>query len=408
MISIRSVGLFMLLSYASYNVLNILFFHNAISTLYFLLAISFSYFILRVVVETNRRSGITQGEFLSLLLLFFIVVTVITQNIAHKTHISVDGVSSVDNITTITRISIMWFFIGGACSFFKFDESRYLALFISLSVAILMFAATGDQAAISFSEIAVSSGVERVSHLTLEKHVILLLVFSYAIAGNFRFLVLGLGVFGLFFMGGRTALFVFLMAAILMNFRGQFFRNTLITVVFVGLGAALFWFTVATGGIDLQDSAVRDILFLDGLEEDNSFSARRNLFMDSLPLLADQFWIGNYSLVSERHGSFSAYSHNLLSAWQFYGFFIFCFLILALWYSTRRMFVFSRSSDSPVNIFGSFMLVYVLLSVLLSKYVGWNLLWFALGFWMLRVPEQQKSRRKRKRSKKRRETQIWQ
>ena len=54
------------------------------------------------------------------------------------------------------------------------------------------------------------------------------------------------------------------------------------------------------------------------------------------------------------------------------------------------MYVTVARSDEPVDIFGAFLMVYVTISVILSKYVGWDLLWFALGFWLLKPPLKEK------------------
>ena len=168
----------------------------------------------------------------------------------------------------------------------------------------------------------------------------------------------------------------------------------------------LFSVGVNNGYIDPESRAVKEILFLDGVENDGSFQARAALFRESLPLLADQFWIGNYALVAEVQGGFAGYSHNLLSAWQFYGFYVFVAIILSLIYSLRRAVKQVKISARPVNIFGVFMLVYVTISVIISKYVGWNLLWFTLGFWFCKMPMDLKRNRKKNRKRKRRKRSI--
>ena len=63
---------------------------------------------------------------------------------------------------------------------------------------------------------------------------------------------------------------------------------------------------------------------------------------------------------------------------------------------------FLRISNKPIDIFGALMLMYVILSSVLSKYVGWNMLWFMLGFWMLRNSQMKRRARKKKKIKRKR------
>ena len=234
---------------------------------------------------------------------------------------------------------------------------------------------------------------------------ILLLVFAYAMSSRIKPFTLVLGCIALFFMGGRTALFVFALTGILMTFKGNILRNTIVSVLLVLSCVGIFWYSVLSGLIDLEAKAVREILFLDGLDEDESYQGRINLLLGNMSLLADQFWIGNFGLVSQRQGGVSGYVHNILSAWQFYGFFIFAILIFCLYYCLRRMVSTLKHSDLPADVFGSFLLIYVLISVVVSKYVGWHLLWFVLGFWLMKASRdlssaktktKRKSRRRRK------------
>jgi hypothetical protein len=133
-------------------------------------------------------------------------------------------------------------------------------------------------------------------------------------------------------MGGRTALFVFVATFVLISLGRNALRNLLLLGVaglVIFLGAR---YLVDANIVDVQSVQVREILFLDGVYADSSFNARITLLKDSFADLSDQFLIGNFTLTTERQGYFGGYAHNLLSAWQFYGFFVFLALILALMY----------------------------------------------------------------------------
>ena len=403
MFSMKTIGLVLVALYAIFNTLNILYLYQPVSSVNMLVGAAFVYLLIRLLAMFSDRRSITQNELFAILVLFLLCCTVLAQNIWHEAHIDENGVNSLSNITTITKVSVMWFFVGGACAQATIKESKALALLLSIGVAGAMVGAIDETLTVPFREIAELSGVEKLSHLALEKYLILLLVLAYAFSSQLRFLTVALGVLALFLNGGRTALFVFLFTFILLNLRGNLFRNVIaFSLLSLGLVVA-FFIGVNNGFIDLQSKVIVDILFLEGLESDGSFQGRVTLLKDSLPLLADQFWIGNYALVSSQQGTFAGYAHNLLSAWQFYGFFVFCALVISLIYCLRRVVYSLKYSSEPIAVFGSFLFIYVLISVILSKNVAWHLLWFAFGFWFLKAPlyisKAQTSRRRKRRKK---------
>lgn len=394
----------MLLGYAAYNVVNILYLFEPVSTINFVIGLASMYLIVRGVrFFSPGRGGLTQPEGIAIALIALLGLVVLMQNIFHEPYISSDGVEVVSTITTLTQVAVLWFLIGGVCSNFDFKPSDLVALLIAFFIALCMYLATDENLTIPFQMIQAEAGVNSVSHLILEKHVILLLVFAFSMSVRFKYVCVVLGLCSLFFMGGRTSLFVFMMVSTLLLIKGNTVTGVFVIAIFAIVAAVMFQYGVEVGFIDLEAKAVREILFLEGVEEDSSFQGRVNLYKTSMPLLADQVWIGNYSLTVDRAGYFSGYIHNLLSAWQFYGLFVFLAIVCCLSYCVRRMVYALKYSGNPSDIFGGFLLVYVILSVVLAKYAAWHLLWFTLGFWLLRAPlikdvKLKKKRRKRRRS----------
>lgn len=400
MFEIRNLGVYVLLAYAFYNMLNILYFHGHTPTLPIWIFLSGYFLVLRSLRLFNKNGGITQSEFVGLLLICLVAFIVMLQNIVHEPYVGGDGVETISNLTSLTIVSIVWFLIGCACSNFELRHSNSLAVVITLFVAAFMFFATDENLTIPFEEISAKSGLERVTHLTLEKHILLVCVFACALANKTRLVCVGVTAMALFFMGGRTALFVFVAAAVLLSIRGNTLFNLISICAISIIGVVLFQYGISSGYVDIESKAVRDILFLDGIEDDGSFQGRLTLYRDSLPLLADQVLIGNYSLSVERTGYFSGYIHNILSAWQFYGIFVFLAIILCLSYCARRMVVALKRESSVNNMFGALLLVYVIIGMVISKYAAWHLLWFILGFWLMKRPVVKgKKMRKKRRSK---------
>jgi len=392
---LRTSAMMLLMAYATFNMLNVIVLYQNIPTIAYVLAgIGGLWFVQRLIGAGARGLHITQAEVLGFSLLFLTFCTVIAQRIFLRNYIGFDGIDTLGNISSVLILSIIWFFAGGAVAGYDGKESLPMALVVLLTVTVSMGMSAGSDLAISYVEAVYDAGMEGINHLSLEKYVILLLIFSYAMYSKTRWLVVLGGIYVLFLMGGRTALVVFTVTAILMSLReGKTLRNLfgmLIvgTVVFIGLRLL-----VDSGIMDVQNRGIRRILFLDGLQEDNSFQARTQLFEQSLAMLPDQFWFGDFTLVT-KIASFGGYSHNLLSAWQFYGFFVFIALILAMMYCFRRMLHTLRVRGRPADVFGAFMLIYVIISMVLSKSVLWNLLWFTLGFWFLLPPVENLRRRR--------------
>jgi len=194
-------------------------------------------------------------------------------------------------------------------------------------------------------------------------------------------------------MGGRTALATFAVTGLALSLRGNMTRNLILFSIVGIISFSFLRYTIDTGVIDVESQAIRDILFLDGFGEDASFNARVQLYNEALPHL-------------QATGYFGTYIHNLLSAWQFFGFFVFLGIALALLYCLHRAMTTLKHNPTTTDVFGAFMVIYVIISMIVGKSVMYNLLWFVLGFWMLKPALLAgKSSAKRMRKRRRRRTQ---
>ena len=173
-LSRNSIGITLLLVYAIYNMVNILYLYATIPTIYILVSICAVYIVVRALNGMSLKILITQSEMFGLLLIFLIVCTVLLQNILLNTHVDNEGVDIVSNLTKIAKVSIMWFFVGAASSQFDFNESAAVAALVIIGVATAMFFAIDESLTIPFSTIRDESGLESVSHLGIERPVVLL------------------------------------------------------------------------------------------------------------------------------------------------------------------------------------------------------------------------------------------
>jgi len=382
---IRNSGLVLLLAFCFFNLGNILYFKLTVNIIgAALLLMAGVYFVQRVARATMNGLHINLVEVMSACLLLSVTATIILQRILYESYIDFDGIDTHQSMMSLWIVSVIWFLIGGAFSAATIRESQTLALLLAGAVTAIMGFGIDDELFKSFRIEESDDPTDSISHLSLERYVVIPIILAYALSSRTRWLVALAGVYCLFLMGGRTALFTFVITVVLINLRGNVLRNLVILTL---MGLILFFslrYVVGNGLIDTNSPRVNDILFLSGVSEDNSFNARVQYLLQSLQDLPEQFWFGNFSITAERYGRFGAYIHNILSAWQFYGFFVFLGIVMSLTYCTTKMFGTRADRQSPIQVFSSFMLVYVLVSVIMGKFVGWTMLWFVLGLWMLR------------------------
>ena len=254
---------------------------------------------------------------------------------------------------------------------------------------------------VTYYEIKQEVGTSNISHLTLEKFVLPVLALAYALSSKARLIVVLMGFVTLFLMSGRTAFAAFLLTFVIMSVQGRVVRNLLIigaAVLAIGLSVRL---GLESGFIDTENRAVRQMVFMDGVEADSSFQGRSALLMSGLQDLPAQFLYGDFTLTVKRIGYFGGYIHSILSAWQMYGFFVLVAIVTGLAICVVRARAAMRDDPSPATLFGTFMLVYVVICAIVAKSALWVPMWFVLGFWLLRPAERRHARPARPRRRRR-------
>jgi len=390
------IGIFIMFSYALFNLYNILLLRIDFPyTIFWLVSASVVYIIYRIHQMLQNRAGISQSELTGLILIALSFAAVALQYLNLQEYTGEDGISMLQNLRTDWALSMLWLFAGGGAAIFNAKESPALALIVLALTGLAFIGGLDEQMMVSYQDVKELGVVERISHLNMEKHVIFLLILAYCLSPKTKWIVILAGMAMLFTMGGRTSLFVFTICAIGMNIGRRSLNNLAIFGVVGLLAFFSLRYAIDNNIIDIDHPQVNDMLFLDGLEDDSSFVARQLLLETSLQYLDEQFLYGDPTIVSENFGVQGGYIHNILSVWQFYGFFVFVCVSLILIFSLRRMVVLKSINPTPKIIFGSFFLMYVSISMILAKSVGWDLLWFMLGFWTLLPLTSTRRRRKR-------------
>ena len=395
-------GLVIMFSYALFNLYNILLLRLDLSfTTVWLLSAGIVYFIQRIHRFAQNGQGATQSELTGLILVALSFAAIALQYLNLREFVGESGVMALRNMRTEWALSMLWLFAGGAVATFNVKESPTIALIVLALTGLAFLSGLDDQMMVSYREVIEVGVVEEINHLYLEKHVVFLLILAYCLSPRTKWLVAIAGILLLYSTGGRTSLFVFTACVVWINVGKRSLGNLFVLGI---IGILVFFslrYAVVNQFIDIDNARVSSMLFIGGVEEDNSYQARVQLLKMNLQFLDDQFMYGDPTIFPQKLRESGTYIHNILSVWQFYGFFVFACVALILLFSLRRMFVLKSVTPTPKIIFGSFLLMYVTLGVLLAKSATWDLLWFALGFWTLLPVTKIKRRRRRQLSRRR-------
>jgi len=114
---IRQSGMILMLFYATFNMLNVLYLRAPVEFIgYILLAISSLYFLQRLTQVATRGFHLSQSELLGYFLMLLILATITAQKIFLGTYVGFDGIDTLSNISTVYVLMVIWFFAGGAAA----------------------------------------------------------------------------------------------------------------------------------------------------------------------------------------------------------------------------------------------------------------------------------------------------
>jgi len=388
-------GLMIMFGYTLFNLYNILILQIDFPfSVVWLTAACTVFAVYRFHSFFQSKQGFLQSEKLGFLLVALSFAAIALQYLNLREFSGEDGIQALTNLRTEWVLSMLWLFAGGAVAISNMKDSPPLAITVLVLTCAAFLNGIDDQFMVSYADISSAELVDNISHLSMEKHVVFLLILAYSLSPKTKWFVVAAGMFILFSMGGRTSLFVFAVCVVGMNVG----RKSIMNIIYLGIIGLLVIFTlryaVLNNHLDIDDQRIAKMLFIGGVDEDSSFLARQELLSTNLQHLDEQFLYGDPTIIPQTTGSSRGYIHNILNVWQYYGFFVFSCVVIILLFSLRRMFVLKSNNPTPKIIFGSFFLMYVTLSAILSKSANWDLLWFTLGFWTL-LPISKIKRRRR-------------
>lgn len=365
-----------LLAYALLNIFSILFLKKMPAGLTALLAFIFFLFCARLSLVRVALNSLFQHSLAVFLLCWFaLLIQILTQ----EEVFDFLGKSSYVFPSLMLLVSMFWFSAGAMVSGVELNKSNLFSLLLVALVLSSLLSSLSGGLLISYSDLA-EAGAEGVDHLVLTEMLLLVGIVSYVLSQGFvKYFVLLCVAFFVFSGGGRSTFYFGIGSIVLYEiFFGKERVRVLIAVGVISVLAAAVM-------LSADDDLIHRMLFSEGLDGDGSFVERGQIFETGIAMLPGQFWYGNPGMIVSEFGVMGGYIHNLLSSWQFFGFFGFLaigVLVLKVVSRARPVLLDCRS---PIDELGAISLVYAILGIVFAKYVGFVFLWFALGFWVFRT-----------------------
>lgn len=349
------------------------------------------YILLKKFRFNSDLHKLHKGHLLYFLIISFITVTPLLNLLVHENMVDNSGIYSSNYLFVISSLIGFWLLTGGMLAYFHNFTKTTKALIIFSFCIGLYFIGKGTNGSY-FVDYYYLRSIRMdsipINHLGLTEPLTYIFFLLISISFNnklLKWLVILTVTLMLFSLGGRLAFFCFI-ATILIY---EYFRMNLINytfTIFISIITVTMLFILFSEKL-ISSSAYQKLLFSDGLEEDSSFQARLGFFQSARSNFLDQFLIGNANNIIEDHGYITAYAHNIISVFQFYGLIPFL-IILTTYYYIFKVFIKDRlyKLNSNVEIFSCLLLIYSFFSVLIGKALVFTPIWTAIGFWLLRIP----------------------
>lgn len=327
-------------------------------------------------MQLFRRVGLTRPAYLTILFFVVALVALAIQAVIIPDVYDSFGRSSRGYAFSVLIYSGLCF--GAGCALPLLARSR-IAVPLSLAATlatVYLFFSNSEGLSIWWRGIVYEDG-SRPSHLSVDESVISLFFLAFSsLRSRLRYGIVVALLICLFLAGSRASIF---MVAIAFAGAMMLDKQDSSKWIYAFLGIIVIIPIIMMNSE--WGAFVLDSLFPRGFTGDASYRDREILLNESGRDLLSQFWIGDPTLIVHRFGSAGAYIHNLLSAWQFYGFLAFACVAAALIAATYRAIRFNYGGNHGGYIFGLILLLYAIMGVAAAKFVGVHSLWFALGYW---------------------------
>lgn len=369
------------LLYAYLTVVHILYLKKPAAGVALLLLLAGGGFLMSVLNRIPARW--TLESKLALVVVITIFLAVAFQHVIYFDRIDARGVSAHGFGRSIVMMLMLWFLSGAAVSRLEISESNFLAIVLLLPLFALVVPLLNDSLIISYDRLA-EDGFTGANHLLVVEMILLVGFFAYALAaGRVRWLILFAVAALAYAGGGRTGFYL----GVFVLFAAQFITGSRADRYNAILLGFLLLIGVGVLGSVIESDGINRMFMSSGALADDSMAARLILLQRGVGGLSDQIAIGSFASIVEANRGVGTYIHNVLSAWQFFGFINFALILVLVWRVVLGVYE-SFKKEKEVSVadkFGLVCLAYGVLGVLVSKHAGFSFLWFSLGFWVWRL-----------------------
>lgn len=311
-----------------------------------------------------------------------LLVTVSFQILSFDNVFDEFGRASHGYLIQTTFVILAWFYAGGlvASKGAGGGVTKWPIYLIFLSLLVMVLLVTNFGLSIPYSSFQEDGAFEVMNHLLLAEYMLLICYAAYVLSGaSYRPVVFFLMAYIMFAGGGRASFLIGVMSVVAYEY---FYGERRVFWLICFLIFVLVFFVGAM--VDFSDDAFRYMLFSSGVDQDNSYIGRVSQVEAGLGNLINQVFFGDISFLVKKFNNLGSYIHNFISAWQFYGVFVFLLCLWLIFCAAKKILWVLRSGH--VSVMDSFFLlvfIYSIISVLFVKHVGFSSFWYALGYWVL-------------------------
>lgn len=377
-----SISFYSVLVLTTFNLFGYLHARSITDLVLYLILIPVALFAIWRISNLLAYQRIVVSDLLIFLLFMLFGISLSIQSVYIVSLTDLFGINTYDYAKSTVVIGALWLLAGAACSFYRTGSNLLLSFIVIAPIVIIVIPTLNENYVVNYAELIEGTNDRRANHLKVADFLIINLAFAYIVAGKFRFAVFVLIGLILFTLGGRTALYISLLSIVFFELLFNKHRAILTFLLVSITVTSLFYFTNFHDNIDQESNLVARMLFIDGVEEDDSFQGRIVANQTGYSALLSQSLYGDSAFSTRTMGGVGDYIHNLLSAWQSYGAAVFFLLVYLLFISLVRMYK-ARLNACVMQKTTAIVLIYTSIAVITSKAVNFKLLWFCIGYWVL-------------------------
>lgn len=373
----------LLILYCCVRIFTVFFGFFSLSYIKFILLLAFALSLISICAYRNQFRFFSTKELTALLLVFLLILFTIVQTILFQDAIDIDGRSAHQNLIGSAFYNTIWLFIGYAIQLnISFKHQKIIPIFIVSLLLFIVLRNTQGGLLIDYrllDDTFKSTGAGALTHLSIGFPFHLLLITSYAVLSDrLKIYIIPFSIFILFAIGGRTDLGLYILAL----FFYEIFRGVLNARLLFFITILVFFLLLVPFLIEAfpeNSHLFSRMTFSEGVEEDSSFQARTLFLEKTIETLPSQFLIGDISQIVRSKGTVGSYSHNLLSAWEYYGFLVFTIIVVFFVSNFNRVKSIAKEMNSPLSTLIVLIYLTAALGLIVAKNVDFIFLWLSIG-----------------------------